>query len=89
MLYCVNSEKGTPVFIPYRKAVQSGITDKPGSEIEDRQYQLDIDGMTMSVGSWKQIEMVTKQSKAKLSTASTTMTQNPALEWNTSSSNLR
>ncbi|XP_072031129.1 intermembrane lipid transfer protein VPS13B-like isoform X1 [Amphiura filiformis] len=68
----------------YRKAVQSGITDRPGSEIEDRQYQLDIDGMTVSVGSWKQIETITDQSKVKPPATSTTMTQNPALEWNTS-----
>ena len=29
----------------YRKAVSTGLTSQPGSEMEDRQYQLDITGL--------------------------------------------
>ena len=29
----------------YRKAVSTGLTTQPGSEMEDRQYQLDITGL--------------------------------------------
>ena len=29
----------------YRKAVNAGLTNQPGSEMEDRQYQLDITGV--------------------------------------------
>ena len=28
----------------YRRAVSAGLTNQPGSEMEDRQYQLDITG---------------------------------------------
>ena len=36
----------------YRRAVHSGITQMSGSEVEDRQYQLDISGLSLSTGVW-------------------------------------
>ena len=34
----------------YRQALHAGITSQPGSEVEDRQYQLDMRGLSLSTG---------------------------------------
>ena len=34
----------------YRRALRAGITQQPGSEVEDRQYQLDVAGLSLSTG---------------------------------------
>ena len=34
----------------YRRAMHAGITQQPGSEVEDRQYQLDVAGLSLSTG---------------------------------------
>lgn len=34
----------------YRRAVHAGMTQQPGSDIEDRQYQLDMAGLSLSTG---------------------------------------
>nr|XP_002741992.1 PREDICTED: vacuolar protein sorting-associated protein 13B-like [Saccoglossus kowalevskii] len=68
----------------YRHAMHAGILQQPGSEVEDRQYQLDISGMSLCVVSWE--ELVGSEqgnSMMSLGTEELTMGQNPALEWNT------
>ncbi|XP_071482656.1 intermembrane lipid transfer protein VPS13B-like [Diadema antillarum] len=69
----------------FRKAVHAGITQHPGSEVEDRQYQLDIHGIGVSVTSLEQVIRASEQDKVKVRSGVTlSKTQNPALEWNLS-----
>ncbi|RZF36839.1 hypothetical protein LSTR_LSTR004527 [Laodelphax striatellus] len=59
----------------YQAAEKHRILSVPGSEIEDRQYQLDVVGLSVSTGSWKEIRsMLVKDTVPIL--------QNPALDWN-------
>ena len=34
----------------YHRALKAGITNHPGSDVEDRQYQLDIAGLSLATG---------------------------------------
>ena len=34
----------------YRRALQAGVTSHPGADVEDRQYQLDVVGWSLSTG---------------------------------------
>lgn len=63
----------------YARAVQSGSTSQPASELEDRQYQLDLRGLSLSTGSWAQL--VSKADSAGPG-CETNTNQNPALAWN-------
>ena len=40
----------------YRVAEQARILCVPGSEVEDRQYQLDIKGFTVNTGTWQDLD---------------------------------
>ena len=64
----------------YRRAVQAGITSQPGSEVEDRQYQLDIGGLSLGSGTWSDL---VSRSGLTSQLSDGTAFQNPALEWNT------
>ncbi|XP_063958387.1 intermembrane lipid transfer protein VPS13B-like [Lytechinus pictus] len=69
----------------YRKATVAGITQQPGSEVEDRQYQLDVNGISLNVASWEQVMRSSEQVRMKVTSGVTrSKTQNPALEWNLS-----
>lgn len=69
----------------FRKATIAGITQQPGSEVEDRQYQLDVNGISLNVASWEQVMRSSEQGRMKVSSGVTrSKTQNPALEWNLS-----
>lgn len=49
--------------------------------MEDRQYQLDIIGMSISTGPWEDIDPVLSSSNSVNSTLRA-LSENPALEWN-------
>ncbi|XP_008197902.1 intermembrane lipid transfer protein VPS13B isoform X1 [Tribolium castaneum] len=61
----------------YRQAAQARVLTIPGSELEDRQYQLDVTGMSVSSTSWKDLEQV-----LNMRGNSRGINENPALEWN-------
>ncbi|XP_017781523.1 PREDICTED: vacuolar protein sorting-associated protein 13B [Nicrophorus vespilloides] len=65
----------------YQQAAQARILNVPGSDVEDRQYQLDILGISMHTGAWSEIKQNFK-SFGKTVTVLRTMSENPALEWN-------
>ena len=67
----------------YSRALHAGITGRIGSEIEDRQYQMDISGLGMSTGCWN--DLVVDENSASSLVAGVT-SENPALAWNTLSS---
>ncbi|XP_075230064.1 vacuolar protein sorting 13B isoform X2 [Lycorma delicatula] len=59
----------------YQAAEKHRILGVPGSEIEDRQYQVDIIAITVSTGVWNELKsMLIKDAVPSL--------QNPALDWN-------
>ncbi|KAK6186959.1 hypothetical protein SNE40_006214 [Patella caerulea] len=83
----INSHADNPLpRYPIRKdmydwAVMSGFTQHPSSCIEDRQYQVDIKGLTMCTGNWSDfIECINKTVDNNTTYSSV---QIPALEWNT------
>ena len=41
----------------YRRAIHAGMVYQPGSEVEDRQYQLDMVGLSLSTGKIKQLPL--------------------------------
>ncbi|XP_014673464.1 PREDICTED: vacuolar protein sorting-associated protein 13B-like [Priapulus caudatus] len=59
----------------FQKAERARITHIPGSDIEDRQYQLDICGLGISTGLWESVVLQDEH-------ANDSRGQNPALEWN-------
>lgn len=64
----------------YRSALHAGITGCPGSEVEDRQYQLDVNNLEICSGSWD--DLVDCGRRLQKFTQSANI-QNPAFEWNT------
>ncbi|KAK4875062.1 hypothetical protein RN001_011484 [Aquatica leii] len=65
----------------YQLAAQSRILNIPGSEVEDRQYQLDIKHLLVTSGVWEDFCHILNIRETNLSSLRT-MNQNPALEWN-------
>lgn len=65
--------------VVYSRALHAGITGRIGSDVEDRQYQMDISGLGVSTGCWSQLIM--DENKG----SSLTTSENPALAWNTMS----
>jgi len=64
----------------YSRALHAGVTGRIGSEVEDRQYQMDISGLGVSTGCWKELIM-DENSDSSLVTG--VKSENPALAWNT------
>ncbi|XP_008205594.1 vacuolar protein sorting-associated protein 13B isoform X1 [Nasonia vitripennis] len=64
----------------YQLAAQANILNVPGSAVEDRQYQINVDGICAHTTTWKDYQ----QSVAKRMSQSYlyTMNENPAVEWN-------
>ncbi|KAJ8683631.1 hypothetical protein QAD02_019423 [Eretmocerus hayati] len=64
----------------YQSAAQANILNVPGSAVEDRQYQINVDGICAHTTTWKDYQ----QSVAKRMSQSYlyTMNENPAVEWN-------
>ncbi|XP_045475296.1 vacuolar protein sorting-associated protein 13B [Harmonia axyridis] len=65
----------------YQHAARSRILNIPGSDMEDRQYQLDIIGTSLNTGSWKDVELILNQPSGIL-TSLHGSSENPAVEWN-------
>lgn len=72
----------------YSKALHAGITHHIGSEVEDRQYQMDVTGLGISTGCWKELMMDESSGSSMVAGIAS---ENPALAWNTllSSPNVR
>ncbi|XP_060679860.1 intermembrane lipid transfer protein VPS13B-like isoform X2 [Hemiscyllium ocellatum] len=70
----------------YQRALNLGILRDPGSEVEDRQYQIDLQSITIGTAVWDQLKPEKDIGKGHLCTESERNYQNPALEWNMSSS---
>lgn len=52
-----------------------------GSEVEDRQYQLDLIGISVGTGIWEDVDYLLTRIGAALSSLRG-KSENPALEWN-------
>ncbi|CAG9819390.1 unnamed protein product [Phaedon cochleariae] len=65
----------------YDQAAHARILNIPGSEVEDRQYQLDLLGMSISTGTWEDIDSVFTP-KGNITSVLRGLSENPALEWN-------
>lgn len=72
----------------YSRALHAGTTRRIGSEVEDRQYQMDVAGLGISTGCWDQLLM---DENSGSSLVAGVASENPALAWNTllSSPNIR
>ncbi|XP_078254173.1 intermembrane lipid transfer protein VPS13B isoform X1 [Rhinoraja longicauda] len=70
----------------YQRALNLGILRDPGSEVEDRQYQIDLQSITIGTALWDQLKPEKEVSKGGLCTETERNYQNPALEWNMASS---
>jgi len=64
----------------YSRALHAGITGRIGSEVEDRQYQMDVSGVGVSTGCWNELVMVENSGSSLVSGVTS---ENPALAWNT------
>ena len=64
----------------YNQASNSRLLGVPGSQIEDRQYKVDLKGITIATGHWQDI---VEKNKKPVKPLLRTMSENPALEWNT------
>lgn len=67
----------------YHAAQQSRTLNIPGSDIEDRQYQLDICGLAITAVQWKEIILHSNLQNEQNASSVLIMGENPALEWNT------
>ena len=63
----------------FHQASSSKLVGVPGSPVEDRQYQVDVEGVSIATGHWQDvIDKNRRPAKPLLRT----MSENPALEWN-------
>ncbi|XP_030013589.1 vacuolar protein sorting-associated protein 13B isoform X3 [Sphaeramia orbicularis] len=70
----------------YQHALNLGILRDPGSEVEDRQYQIDLQSINIGTAQWEQLKPEKEGAKGGLSAENERSSQNPALEWNMASS---
>ncbi|KAM6215693.1 intermembrane lipid transfer protein VPS13B [Rhynchocyon petersi] len=70
----------------YQRALNLGILRDPGSEIEDRQYQIDLQSINIGTAQWDQLKPEKETCTGGVLTESERNSQNPALEWNMDSS---
>ncbi|XP_074510650.1 intermembrane lipid transfer protein VPS13B isoform X2 [Sebastes fasciatus] len=70
----------------YQRALHLGILRDPGSEVEDRQYQIDLQTINIGTAHWEQLKPEKEGTKGGVSVESERSSQNPALEWNMASS---
>ncbi|ELT92184.1 hypothetical protein CAPTEDRAFT_228271 [Capitella teleta] len=64
----------------HKLASQAGLLHQPGSQVEDRQYQLDICALSIASGCWK--DVISKGNRSAHTLLREPVMQNPALEWN-------
>lgn len=65
----------------YQQAAQARILNIPGSEVEDRQYQFNINCLSVNTGLWEEFSEIIAKERSAVSCLHT-MNENPALEWN-------
>ncbi|KAM9309789.1 intermembrane lipid transfer protein VPS13B [Pholidichthys leucotaenia] len=70
----------------YQRALNLGILRDPGSEVEDRQYQVDLQAINIGTAQWEHLKPEKEGMKGGASVESERSSQNPALEWNMASS---
>ncbi|XP_061675041.1 intermembrane lipid transfer protein VPS13B-like isoform X4 [Syngnathoides biaculeatus] len=70
----------------YQRALNLGILRDPGSEVEDRQYQVDLQSINIGTAQWDQLKPEKEGIKEGVSSDIERNSQNPALEWNMASS---
>ncbi|XP_072572926.1 intermembrane lipid transfer protein VPS13B isoform X4 [Paramormyrops kingsleyae] len=70
----------------YQRALNLGILRDPGSEVEDRQYQVDLQCINTGTAHWDQLKPEKEGAKGGPLLESERNSQNPALEWNMASS---
>nr|XP_044999217.1 vacuolar protein sorting-associated protein 13B isoform X3 [Jaculus jaculus] len=70
----------------YQRALNLGILRDPGSEIEDRQYQIDLQSINIGTAQWDQLKPEKEGGTGGAVTENERNSQNPALEWNMASS---
>ncbi|KAK3772280.1 hypothetical protein RRG08_039097 [Elysia crispata] len=66
----------------FQRAIQSGMTQQPGSVVEDRQYQLNVRGIALSTGIWEHLVLEAEEAERRKSPMGSQV-QIPALDWNT------
>ncbi|KAE8599301.1 hypothetical protein XENTR_v10017132 [Xenopus tropicalis] len=69
----------------YQRALNLGILRDPGSEVEDRQYQVDLQSINIGTAQWDQLKPEKESNNGGLLSEGDRGTQNPALEWNMAS----
>ncbi|KAM4688560.1 intermembrane lipid transfer protein VPS13B [Discoglossus pictus] len=70
----------------YQRALNLGVLRDPGSEVEDRQYQIDLQSINIGTAQWDQLKPEKENNNGGLLTEGDRSSQNPALEWNMASS---
>ncbi|XP_075069965.1 intermembrane lipid transfer protein VPS13B isoform X2 [Mixophyes fleayi] len=70
----------------YQRALNLGILRDPGSEVEDRQYQIDLQSINIGTAQWEQLKPEKENNNGGLPAEADRGSQNPALEWNMASS---
>ncbi|XP_053571218.1 intermembrane lipid transfer protein VPS13B isoform X2 [Bombina bombina] len=70
----------------YQRALNLGILRDPGSEVEDRQYQIDLQSINIGTAQWDQLKPEKENNNGGLLAEGDRSSQNPALEWNMASS---
>ncbi|KAI7806135.1 putative vacuolar protein sorting-associated protein 13B-like [Triplophysa rosa] len=70
----------------YQRALNLGVLRDPGSEVEDRQYQIDLQSINMGTALWDDLRPERESSTDGCPPDGERNSQNPALEWNMASS---
>ncbi|XP_017308304.2 intermembrane lipid transfer protein VPS13B isoform X1 [Ictalurus punctatus] len=70
----------------YQRALNLGVLRDPGSEVEDRQYQIDLQSINVGTAQWGQLQPQGEGMKSGTPPEGERSSQNPALEWNMASS---
>lgn len=72
-------------FCHHRRALNLGVIRDPGSEVEDRQYQIDLQSINIGTAQWEQLKPEKENGKSRAVPENERNSQNPALEWNMAS----
>ncbi|XP_035381767.1 vacuolar protein sorting-associated protein 13B isoform X2 [Electrophorus electricus] len=70
----------------YQRALNLGVLRDPGSDVEDRQYQIDLQSINMGTAQWEQLRPEGDGASGATPADGGRSSQNPALEWNMASS---
>lgn len=71
--------------LSFRRALNLGVLRDPGSEVEDRQYQIDLQSINMGTALWDDLRPERESSVGGCPSDGERNSQNPALEWNMAS----